>query len=346
VPTHERPHERSRRRRTRTAVTAVVAVSVVALVGVPMLVLGENSGAMTPFSVGPEPARRPPVPTAAPTTVAPQPPVDTTTDPPAATATAAPAVPADPALDPAADESSAPSAADQASPSGEAAPVGDLPGWTQTFVDDFDTPVDRGSFPGPYASSWLPYDGFTDTADIGTYRASAISVADGMLSLGVSALGDDITSSAVVPLVDGRWGGTTYGRYSVRLRSDPVPGYSAAFLLWSDENDWDDGEIDFPEGHLDKNVRAYNHTPGDPAENSFARRTAVPFSEWHTYTIEWKPDEIVFSIDGVPIGTTRSDIPTATMHWVMQIETSKKRPPEGVAGAVQVDWAAIYRYDG
>ena len=77
-----------------------------------------------------------------------------------------------------------------------------------------------------------------------------------------------------------------------------------------------------------------------------ARRTAVPFSEWHTYTIEWKPDEIVFSIDGVTIGTTRSDIPTATMHWVMQIETSKKRPPEGAAGAVQIDWAAIYRYDG
>jgi beta-glucanase (GH16 family) len=256
------------------------------------------------------------------------------------------ATPTNPLLDPTAGGGVEETDGGGAAPGDEGVPIGDLPGWTQIFVDDFTTPVARGSFPGPYASSWLPYDGFTDTAEIGTYRADAISVADGLLSLGVSTSGDEVTSSAVVPLVDGVWGGQTYGRYSVRMRADPVAGYSAAFLLWSDENEWNDGEIDFPEGHLDNNVRAYNHTPGDPAENSFARRTAVPFTEWHTYTIDWKPDEIAFSIDGVTIGTTDRDIPTATMHWVMQIETSKKRPPEGSAGTVQIDWATIYRYDG
>jgi len=340
VPTTERTRASSRRRRTRVAVTTVVVLSVVALVGLPMIVLGEDSGAVTPWSTDGASAPVAPVPSDAPTTYSPADPSDTGTAPPAG------GVPSAPHLDMSADAPGSASTADTASPSGEAAPVGDLPGWRQIFVDDFDTPVARGSFPGPYADSWLPYDGFTDTNDNGTYRAGAISVADGMLSLGVSALGDEVTSSAVVPLVDGQWGGQTHGRYSVRLRADPVEGYSAAFLLWSDENDWDDGEIDFPEGHLDKEVRAYNHKLGDPSENSFDRRTAVPFSEWHTYTIEWGPDEIAFQIDGVTIGTTRSDIPTAKMHWVMQIETLKSAPPDGAQGAVHIDWATIYRYDG
>jgi hypothetical protein len=339
VPDPERPHARSRRRRTRAAVGGVVAVSAIALVGVPVIVLGDGSGATPPWSTASTSAK-PPVPAEAPTT-APAAPSDTATTPPSGGAT-----PTNPLLDPTAGGGVEATDGVGAAPGDEGVPIGDLPGWTQIFVDDFATPVARGSFPGPYASSWLPYDGFTDTAQIGTYRADAISVADGLLSLGVSTSGDEVTSSAVVPLVDGVWGGQTYGRYSVRMRADPVAGYSAAFLLWSDENEWNDGEIDFPEGHLDNNVRAYNHTPGDPAENSFARRTAVPFTEWHTYTIDWKPDEIAFSIDGVTIGTTDRDIPTATMHWVMQIETSKKRPPEGSAGTVQIDWATIYRYDG
>lgn len=307
----------------------------VAVVGVPMVVLGEDSDAITPWSTV----------TATPDDAAADPSTDDASGSSAddavdGTATATPSITEDTG------DSRTPTAADAASPSGEAAPQGDLPGWSQIFVDDFDESVEQGGFPGPYSDSWLAYDGFTDTADVGTYRASAVSAADGVLSLGVSTHGDEVTSSAVVPLVDGLWGGQTYGRYSVRLRADPVPGYSAAFLLWSDDNDWNDGEVDFPEGHLDKNVRAYNHTPGNPSENSFARRTAVPFTDWHTYTIDWTPDEIAFSIDGVTIGTTSHDIPTAKLHWVMQIETTKTTPPDGAEGAVQVDWATIYRYEG
>jgi len=319
VPSPESPPARAVGRRTRAAIVGVVVLSAIALVSVPLIILDQDPGGDAPKTADGSAEPMPPVPSGAPTTHAPESPVTADADPPGDSA---------------------------ASPSGEAAPVGDLPGWTQTFVDEFETPVAGESFPGPYRSSWLPYDGFTDTSDLGVYRAEAVSVDGGVLALGVAATAEEATSSAVVPLVDGRWGGQTFGRYSVRLRSDPVPGYSASLLLWSDDNDWDDGEIDFPQGHLDDVVRAYNHTPGDPSVNSYAQRTDVPFDEWHTYTIEWKPDEIVYLIDGETIGTARSDIPTASMHWVMQIETAQGGPPDGVRGAVQVDWATIYRYDG
>lgn len=255
-------------------------LSVVALVGLPMIVLGDDSGAVARGEPTGHPAPVAPVPSGAPTTYSP--PTRPTRAPSRRRTVRDPPQPRHVGRRPRLDVRRRFGVPERRGRT-RRRPAG----WTQIFVDDFDTPVALGSFPGPYADSWLPYDGFTDTHDNGTYRAGAISVADGMMSLGVSALGDEITSSAVVPLVDGEWGGQTHGRYSVRLRSDPVEGFSAAFLLWSDDNDWETGEIDFPEGHLDREVRAYNHKIGDPSENSFDRRTAVPFSEWHTYTIEW-----------------------------------------------------------
>ena len=229
--------------------------------------------------------------------------------------------------------------------SGQAMPTSSGPGWTRTFSDDFAHPVAAGRFPGRYDDSWVAYDGFTDTSGIGDYRADAVSVRDGVLDLAVSAGDGAVTSAAVVPLVGGEWGGQVHGRFSVRMRADAVPGFYAAFLLWSDDNDWDDGEVDFPEGRLDGTVRGYNHTPGDPSVNSFVGDTGVSFDGWHTYTIEWRPDRIDYLVDDRVWATTSEALPTASMHWVMQVEAAGETPPDG-AGHVEIDWATIDRYDG
>ena len=83
-------------------------------------------------------------------------------------------------------------------PSGEAMPVGDIPGWRQTFTDDFKTNVPVGGFsgcdpaarscsglPSSVRSKWWAYpDGWKDTAQQGTYTPSkTISIANGMMRL-------------------------------------------------------------------------------------------------------------------------------------------------------------------
>jgi beta-glucanase (GH16 family) len=230
--------------------------------------------------------------------------------------------------------------------SGSPLPVGNLAGWQQTFSDDFTTPVAAGHFAdSAYASRWSTYDGFSDTAKIGVYSTEGISVSGGVLDMDVKTVDGVPRAAAVVPLVDGQWGGQRYGRFSVRMQADAVDGYGAAFLLWSDANDWNDGEVDFPEGSLNGTISANNHCPGDPEQKCVSvPLKGVSFQQWHTYTIDWTPDLLAFEVDGRVIASTTSDIPRKSLHWVMQVGTVDSVPPASAHGRVRVDWATVYRY--
>jgi hypothetical protein len=225
-------------------------------------------------------------------------------------------------------------------------PKGNLPGWTQTHSEDFNTPVATGGFPGPYARWWMSYNGFTDTFKNGDYDQSIISVNDSKLDMYLHTGADGRPKTAApIPLVNEQWGGQQYGRFSVRMKTDSLEGYKTAFLLWSDDNNWNDGEIDFPEGELNGNVRGYNHCVGAPANNCMVVETNAKYTDWHTYTIDWTPERLTYYIDGVAVGSTTESIPTAKMHWVMQVETADgKIPAKTTAGHVLIDWATIYSY--
>lgn len=229
---------------------------------------------------------------------------------------------------------------------GAAMPVGDLPGWHQVLAQDFDTDVADGAFPGPYATSWMSYNGFPDTSGVGDYDQSIISVNNGLLNLAVhtNALGKPL-GAAPIPLVGNKWGGQTYGRFSVRMRADSMANYGAAFLLWSDANNWNDGEVDFPEGNFDGTAWAHNHCPGNPAQNCLAVDTGVTFTSWHTYTIDWTPTSLSYEIDGQVVAQTDSNIPSKPLHWVMQVGTNGTKPDPSVSGTVQIDWATVYTYN-
>ena len=224
-----------------------------------------------------------------------------------------------------------------------AMPVGDLPGWKQIFSDDFSTPVARGGFPGPYAAKWLSYTGFPDSSHKGWYDQSIISAQDGVLDLFLHTKNGVALGAAPVPLVNGAWGGQSYGRFSVRMKSDALPGYGIGFLLWPDSEVWSDGEIDFPEGGLDTVPHAYNHCLDNPAVNCLVVNGSTKYSDWHTYTIDWTPSKLSFLIDGAEIGSTTSNIPSKPLHWVMQVATTGVTPDPAIAGHLLIDWATIYR---
>lgn len=236
--------------------------------------------------------------------------------------------------------------------SGEGMPIGDLPGWRQVFADDFDTDVPLGEFPATVRERWFAYpEGWLDTSRNGHYAPGrVISAGGGVLRIGVRNDGTRNLVSAPVPRLHGPGvqGGLRYGRYAVRFRADPVPGFKVAWLLWPDSERWADGEIDFPEGELDGTIGAFLHHRGDPEEQQVFTSGAT-FTRWHTAVIEWTSAEVRFLLDGEPLGrvTDRAIIPDRPMHWVLQTETalSGRRPEHGVAGHVELDWVAAYALD-
>ncbi|MBC7517999.1 MAG: glycoside hydrolase family 16 protein [Microbacteriaceae bacterium] len=228
-----------------------------------------------------------------------------------------------------------------------AMPVGDLPGWKQVFSDDFTTPVAAGGFPGPYAAKWLSYSGFPDTSHKGWYDQKIISAHDGVLDLFLHTENGVALGAAPLPLVNGApygsQNGQSYGRFSVRMKSDALPGYGLGFLLWPDSEVWNDGEIDFPEGGLDDVPHAFNHCLGNPSLNCYLASGSTSYTDWHTYTINWTPTKISFLIDGAEIGATTDNIPSKSLHWVMQVATTGVTPDPALSGHLLIDWATVYR---
>ncbi|MCW3050531.1 MAG: glycoside hydrolase [Solirubrobacterales bacterium] len=237
-----------------------------------------------------------------------------------------------------------------ADPSGEAMPVGDIPGWHQVFADNLATDVPLGSFPSAVSSKWGDYpDGWHDTSGHGTYMPSkVVSVQNGVMNLYLHTENGVHMVAVPYPRIPGAssHNGQLYGRYAVRFRADPIEGYKTAWLLWPDSESWPgDGEIDFPEGDLSGKISAFMHRQGGTSgSDQDAYDTTAGYSSWHTAVIEWGPSATKFILDGATIGTSTSGIPNTPMHWVLQTETrSSVVPSDSTAGNVQIDWVAVYR---
>ncbi len=240
-------------------------------------------------------------------------------------------------------------------------------GWKEVFSDNFATSpsvpvggfsgcVDANSItasqcsglPQPVAKKlWAYPDGWHDD-EFGTYEPSQVlSIHNGLLDYHLHTSGSTHMVAAVVPKIPGgvRGGGLRYGAYAVRFRSDLLPGYKTAFLLWPDSNKWPaDGEIDFPEGDLNGSITASMHWMGGTSHASKDTfLTQATYSGWHTAVIEWTPHLCRFILDGHIIGTSYQSIPSGPMHWVLQAETSGGyAPARAVAGHVYVAWITAY----
>lgn len=226
-----------------------------------------------------------------------------------------------------------------------AMPVGDLPGWKQIFTEDFTTPLPEGKFPGKaYRDRWLGYDGFQDFSRSFTYDTSdVVSVHDGVLDMRVRTQDGTPLGAGIAAQVngDGTWGGRVYGRYSVRFRSVPTKQWGAAFLVWSDVNNWSDGEIDFAEGKFDGTIDQHNHRLDDPSANDLSVRTGAAWADWHVATAEWTPDGVTFLLDDVVTGHSTVS-PTQPMHLVLQTISNHVVPPADATGNLLIDWVTGY----
>jgi hypothetical protein len=224
-------------------------------------------------------------------------------------------------------------------------PATDLPGWRLTFNDDFNQNVSRGSFPSAVSSKWSAYPSpWKDTSRNGTYSPEIVSQANGLLDVWLHTENGVHKVAALMP----KTGDMLYGRYAIRFKSDPVPGYKTAWLLWPQSGVWPrDGEIDFPEGDLDSTISAFMHrdnatSGGD--QDAFS--TSARYTSWHTAVIEWSPGKVRFLLDDVVIGTSTNRVPDQAMHWVIQTETALDGtvPPDSAQGHLSIDWVAVWSY--
>lgn len=239
-------------------------------------------------------------------------------------------------------------------PSGQAVPNSNLTGWNLTLSEDFTRNASLGQFATVYGNIWAAADGQHDTsrnygrplATEGIYDSSkTITVHDSMLDIHVytDANGRPWVAN---PIPDtGTWG-QLYGRFAVRFKSDTVPGYKMAWLLWPTSENWNQGEVDFPEAGLGNNIQGYSHNVnGSPNTNQWVVNTGVNMSDWHTAIIEWTPTSLKFILDDVVYTTTDSAaIPKNPMYWKLQTETnlSATPPPTSAQGHVYIDWVAVW----
>ncbi|MDP4014871.1 MAG: glycoside hydrolase family 16 protein [Candidatus Nanopelagicales bacterium] len=230
-------------------------------------------------------------------------------------------------------------------------PVGDLPGWKSVFAEDFNTTAPLGSFLSTYSNfGAYPYP-WTDTSrqersNPGYYHpGKTLSVASGVLDAWLhydSELGRYLVAAPTPSLPE-----MTYGRFSMRLRAEKIPGYKIAPLLWPDSESWpDDGEIDFPEGDLTGDpLKAFHHyARAAGGQDQFS--AGVKPGAWHVYETLWSPGKVEFLVDGKSIGSSTKYVPSKPMHWVLQMETQieSTAPSKSAEGHVQVDWVKAYTY--
>lgn len=119
-----------------------------------------------------------------------------------------------------------------------------------------------------------------------------------------------------------------------------------AWLLWPQTEKWpDDGEEDFPEGKLSGKVGGFHHYAGASAcvGCQDAASSNEYFDAWHTYTIEWRPGNVKYILDGKVILDSNKGVPTKPMRWQLQTETNGSG---NQSVNLILDWVAVYSYKG
>lgn len=240
--------------------------------------------------------------------------------------------------------------------SGEAMPTASLPGWTYLNGEDFNTDFAEGQYRTTMGIEWDRYHNFPASVQTGQYEGvyrldKTASASGSVLRIRCHKESGQTYAWVGAPTP---WDGLPqlYGRYSMRFRTTPTTNgdYKMAWLLWPTTEDWNDGEIDFPECDLGANLGGFSHNVvGNPNQNVLAYSSSISTQDWHTATIEWTPSFVRFLVDGAQVAQTTNPngIPTVPMRWVLQTETSLERPhpiPVGSQADVYLDWIAAWSY--
>jgi beta-glucanase (GH16 family) len=210
---------------------------------------------------------------------------------------------------------------------------------TPVFSDDFEGTALNTANWSRYSA---PYDGGR-----GLRRPGAISL-DGKGNLVITAqMVDGQLVSGGMALVHNY----TYGRYEVRVRTDPDPTatMSGVVLTWPRSGHWpQDGENDIYETGTAANTRSpfasFVHYGADNRQYYFFHEADA--AQWHTMAMDWSPGAIRIYRDGVLVWTLTDTaaIPDVAHHLCIQLDPTVARSLTTPV-RMYVDYVRIYRHE-
>jgi beta-glucanase (GH16 family) len=192
------------------------------------------------------------------------------------------------------------------------------------------------------------YDGQRDTSGQGLYAPNKVlSVSDGSLDFWLHSEAGQPLVSTIMP--DGYAPHTT-GRVSIRYKTDVTKGYKFVGMFWPSSDNWNEGEIDWPEGDLGGRVRPVSAVPGSMANGNMTfmpttqQFAATTQADWHIATTEWDKTAVRFYWDGALVASVPNAVPTKPMRVTLQAETfiGQGTVPAASSGHVDIDWISIW----
>lgn len=230
-------------------------------------------------------------------------------------------------------------------------PPTSTPGEALVAGDEFDgTTVDT--------SKWNLVTGKRGSSNVlNTMTPANASVRDGSLFV-LTDRATDATAAYHSAFLDslGR-SARTYGRTEFRARFPYAAG--VWFALWGRAWFTAFPEIDIEilnkgsVGH--SQLYFVNHWAAEPIpadqRRSFKMLDDVDLSQWHTYSVLWKPGMLEWSIDGVPkLQSTGQGVPTLPIYWMINGYVGGWAQPPLPATkfpvTFEVDYMRVYRVDG
>ena len=210
-------------------------------------------------------------------------------------------------------------------------------GWRLTFYEGFNsTYLDR--------AAWPLVSGGGSSNGAYTFQPGNIAVWDGAASVNNVNTPYGWTSGAFQQ----GWNGQLYGRYEIRARLDPGQGLSGAILLWPTDNEVGP-EVDLIETRTADRTLNNISVHGDGGFDSWEFRYDA--SQWHTYAVDWLPDQLIFYLDGQEIHRTANRVPDEPMslgflgYVNSQTDLWQGGPPNASSpgfNSMEVDWVRIY----
>jgi endo-1,3-1,4-beta-glycanase ExoK len=229
----------------------------------------------------------------------------------------------------------APTATPTATPAPTPTPTATPAGWTLVQSDDFSgTAVDT--------TKWSIYSGAGNGGN-GVRAASAITEGSGLLTITAKMVNGTLVSGGMMDKLN-----QTYGRFEVRVRTDPDPSLvtSGVVLTWPQSGKWPvDGENDIYETTLDADrtpFKSFVHY-GSTNQQYWYIHSGIDGTQWHTMAMEWEPSAIRIYRDGLLAWTVTdvNAIPDVPHHLALQLDAFKQLMTGTVR--LQVDWIKIYK---
>jgi beta-glucanase (GH16 family) len=213
-------------------------------------------------------------------------------------------------------------------------PLADQSAWTQVFYDGFNgSTLDRHLWPIVYGGSqnWNGAFWWDPKAIVETRGELVVSA--------TQSKGHWIAGGTTTMRYDGAPADAgfefQYGRVEIRAAIDAGKGTGPAMLLWPFDNTWPP-EVDIletPDGQR-RSAWFSNHWRGPQGEDLShsvevksidgspfdALGTPYDGRAWHTYTLDWLPDRLVYYIDGVKLYETPAGEPVPAMPMAIGLQ--------------------------